>query len=172
MAALSVTVGTARHKPLIEKATCDYARCMVLVTVFSFVFEMICLMLHNPYAMSNKNIMDGYDVLTGKKATGNFWDSTHLSRDATPVPYDPSCKIGGINCCTTFQETCKRFCIQPHHMAVSTILFYGKAHVKYHGLLSASLLFATFGLSKLKILHLFFFWQIIGYDPNLDVGWG
>ena len=63
--------GTSGHKAQIHKVWCDYDGRELSVPVFSFTNEIMSLM-HNPNIMTTENIIDGYDMFTGKSTKGEF----------------------------------------------------------------------------------------------------
>ena len=132
-------------------------------------------LMHNPNIMTPENIINGYDMFTGKSIEGEFWVKASLRSEdpkSIPIPVDIYRMIGEINCASTFEETVHRFCTEEHHMPVPLVIFYDKAHVDPTGILAAAPVLVTLGFFKTKRLHLKDLWRILGYAPNLDVGQG
>ena len=129
--------------------------------------------LHKLSVMSDNIIIDGCNVLTGKSSEGDLWDSLILNGEhltSPPFPNDPCWLIQGINYYTTFQTAQRQCCIEQQYMHVPLVIFYEHVHSDFHDVLGARLLLFSFGLFKLHVLHLLFFWKTIGYVPNLNVG--
>lgn len=170
---LSEEMKTDRHKPVMREIQFEYDKRKISVPTFSFVSEAMSL-LEDPTVMTEANIIDGYDIHSGKCGE-DFWIPETISKDianATPTPVDPNRKIGDITTSYLHQQAVSRFCTQPHHMPVPLILFYDKANLDQKGGLAVAPLLFTFGFFKAAARHKSFIWRVLAYVPNLDIGQG
>lgn len=107
---------------------------------FPFVLELLSL-LHNNDVMKPSNIVEGYDIFTGLVDGDDFWVHDTIEEEdllAVPTPKNPDRLIGEVLHGTKFQMARKRYCTEPHHMAVPLILFYDKASHDKTGALSTA----------------------------------
>jgi len=170
---LSETFQTTGHKPIVCEVECSFNNRKISIPTFSFVHEAMSL-LDNPTVMSQSNIIDGYDIYTGK-CGDDFWEPSSLSSmdaNVVPTPIDPSRKIGDIHTSYLFQQSVARFCTKPNHMPIPLILFYDKANLDRSGGLAVAPLLFTWGFFKNSVHYKSFVWKIKAYIPNLDIGQG
>ena len=147
---------------------------IISLPTFSFVSE-IMSMLQDPDIMNDKNIADGYDVMTGKLKDGQFWDPGTIDEenlDATPTPMNRNSKIGEVVRGTKFQKSVDRFCTEPHHMPIPLVFFYDKANLDFNGGLASSPLLFTLGFLKSSARARILFWRLLAIIPNMSIGKG
>ena len=168
---LSRTFDTEKHYPSRNEITFSFDKRRVNIPTFSFRTEALSL-LHDPTVMSKDNIIENYDIFSGKCGE-NFWEPNSIhSPDAIPQPVDPLRPIGDINTSCLFQKSVARFCTKPHHMPVPIIIFYDKANLDRKGGLAVAPLIFTFGFFRSSIRRKSLLWRILAYVPNLDIGKG
>ena len=121
---LSEIFGTACQKPLIRKVNFPFDNRIVSIPTFSFIHGVLSL-LNDSSAMAKENIIDKYNIHTGK-CGNHFWDPKSIPKIGAghlPKPIDPKRKIGDITTSCLFQSSVARFCTKPHHMPVPLVFF-------------------------------------------------
>ena len=164
---------TENHKPQIKEVQFDYDGRKASIPTFSFIEEVMSILNDNEL-MSDKNIINGYDIFTGK-CGDDFWDSRSIDTtipNKIPIPNDPNRKISDISTSYLHQASVHRFCSEPHHMPVPIFIFYDKANLDQKGGLAVAPVLFSLGFIKTAILHRSFAWRILSYVPNLDIGQG
>ena len=119
---LAKEMKTERHKPKIRDIVFDYDQRIASIPTFSFVDETMSL-LDNPTVMTTSNIIDDYDIFSGKCGE-DFWIPESINSTVAnklPTPVDPHRKIGDIHTSYLHQQAVSRFCTKPHHMPVPLI---------------------------------------------------
>ena len=170
---LSTKFQTQKHKPEIREVQFDYDGRKASIPTFSFTEEVMSI-LNDPILMSEENIIDGYDILTGKCGE-DFWVSQSIDTtiaNKIPIPTDPNRKISDISTSYLHQASVDRFCTEPHHMPVPIKIFYDKANLDQKGGLAVAPVLFSLGFLKTEILHQSFSWRILSYIPNLEIGQG
>ena len=170
---LSTKFQTQKHKPEIREVQFDYDGRKASIPNFSFTEEVMSI-LNDPILMSEENIIDGYDIFTGKCGE-DFWVSQSIDTtiaNKIPIPTDPNRKISDISTSYLHQASVDRFCTEPHHMPVPIKIFYDKANLDQKGGLAVAPVLFSLGFLKTEILHQSFSWRILSYIPNLEIGQG
>lgn len=171
---LSNMYNTEGRQPQFRDVESPYDKRKITVPIFSFVEEVMSL-LHDPEVMAPENIVEGYDVLTGRMEDGEFWEPTSISEDdllSLPTPTDPNAMLGEVPTGTKFQNSVKRYCNKEYHMPIPLIFFYDEANLDMHGGLATSPLIFSFGFFKNCVRTRRLVWRVLALIPNLKIGKG
>ena len=146
------------------------------VNVVRFPFEQELLsLLENKQVLAPENIVDDYDLLTGRFGQGEVWVHESIREDDllhVPTPRDPTRVIGEVVHGTKFQMARRRYCTEDHHMPVPLIFFSDKANLDSAGALATTPVMFSLGFLKNSVRTRRFAWRMLGLVPNLGIGKG
>ena len=164
---------TTSHVTVIYFVSGFYNR-KIIVPTFNFTSEVTSL-LHNDNLMREKNLIKGYDIMTGETNGRKLWDPETiqpLDPSAVTTPIDKNSKLREVTTGYLYQESVSRLFTQSHHVPIPPNFFYDKVNLDTNGGMVLAPLIFTFEFFKNKVFRKTSFWRILDYIPNLDIGHG
>ena len=142
---------TEDHKPRkCDVVVTHFDNRKITVPTFNFLSGVTSL-LHNHNLLSEDNIIEAYDIMTGKINGRDFWDpETMQPLNMRPVPIliEKTSRLGEVTIGYLYQETVSILCAQPHNVPNPLNLFYDKTNLDRNGGLVLAPFIFVFGFLK------------------------
>ena len=172
---LSRHFNTQKRKPTIKEVESPVDGRRISVPVFSFVDEFMSI-LNNKSLMKDENLVQGYDISTGRPKNGNdVWKKNTIKEGSLnwiPTPNDPDKEISHLCHGTKFQQARDRYCTKPYHMPMPLVFFYDESHPDNHGGMTNAPMLFTLGYFLNYVKARIDGWRTKAVVPHLGLGDG
>lgn len=172
---LSQHFNTQKRKPTIKDVESPVDGRRISVPVFSFVDEFMSI-LNNKSLMKDENLVQGYDISTGRPKNGNdVWKKNTIKEGSLnwiPTPNDPDQEISHLCHGTKFQQARDRYCTKPYHMPMPLVFFYDESHPDHHGGMTNAPMLFTLGYFRNNVKARIDGWRTKAVVPHLGLGDG
>ena len=149
---LGKSAETSKFKPVVVDVPIPFNNSVASVPVFNFT-AMVLDLFHDDMLMDENNLMDDFDIMTGKFKTN--------------IPIN---NYGDYPTGTLYKECWDRLCTEEGDMLLPLRMFMDKTHADFHGVLCTSPIMYTFAFFKESCQNNPDFWRSQCYIPNITYG--